>query len=367
MNSKPGAPQIQFDNATKILGTITVSRIGQGILLAGSFFLGFIYILYLYFVISKGQGPIDYETFMNIGRNFIAGNEIYGTNSYYPLPYVVIFGGLSLLPKWVSLLLWLSVPVTAAILISRGKLWSLAFAPLFAHFVGGQSALPAMLGVWGYQRSSEKFSGGLWLSLATLKPQLCIFPVAWAARYWLRDWRKTGRPPRSLIGFVTGAGAIYLPSFIIYPTWPIDWLKSPRPLFERAMSGIVPRTLLLLNLPVKIYWLFLSLFALGLFLLIYKRLTFSRFILWSFVISPLVHDYDLIQLIPLLKTPEERRLAILVSLPTWIVIAAFYANDRAWYAVTIIAPVLLLMSYCNHFDNEKHSHLFLKPQVSSQK
>lgn len=41
-----------------------------------------------------------------------------------------------------------------------------------------------------------------------------------------------------------------------------------------------------------------------------------------------------------------RQIAALLSLPTWAVIALAYANDRAWFAVTLIAPGLLIWSIC---------------------
>jgi hypothetical protein len=64
-------------------------------------------------------------------------------------------------------------------------------------------------------------------------------------------------------------------------------------------------------------------------------------VLWSFVVSPLVHDYDLIQLLPLLETPVLQWVAVLLSIPGLVVILTAYGNDAAWYAFTVIAPGLL--------------------------
>jgi hypothetical protein len=60
------------------------------------------------------------------------------------------------------------------------------------------------------------------------------------------------------------------------------------------------------------------------------------------VISPLVHDYDLIQLIPLLDTRLKQWAAVLAGIPTLIVMAIAYRVDAAWFACTLIAPTLLL-------------------------
>ncbi|MDX9864272.1 MAG: hypothetical protein RBT34_05635 [Anaerolineaceae bacterium] len=59
------------------------------------------------------------------------------------------------------------------------------------------------------------------------------------------------------------------------------------------------------------------------------------------MVNPLVHDYDLIQLVPLLDTPRRMLAAVLLSLPGWLVILFAYTNDSAWYAFTIIAPGIL--------------------------
>lgn len=43
------------------------------------------YLLYVGFIIQLNQGPVDYETFVDIGHRLLDGNEIYSENSYYPI------------------------------------------------------------------------------------------------------------------------------------------------------------------------------------------------------------------------------------------------------------------------------------------
>jgi hypothetical protein len=122
--------------------------------------------------------------------------------------------------------------------------------------------------------------------------------------------------------------------------------------FERALAGWLPRTLLFVTQPGHVaYWVALALGAAALLALVWRaaggRLTFDLVMLWSFVVSPLVHDYDLIQLLPLLAEGW-LPLAVLLSLPTWWVIVTAYANDAAWYAVTLIAPGLLAAALLAH-------------------
>ncbi|MBN1372012.1 MAG: DUF2029 domain-containing protein [Anaerolineaceae bacterium] len=320
-------------------------------------FLILLYLLYVGFVISKDQGPIDYETFMQIGARFLGGEEVYIENSYYPLPYVMVFAFFSWLPRPLSMALWLLLPVVAGLWISGWKPWVLLFGPLFAHFVGGQSALFALLGFQGFKKnlSEDHWRGGAWLALTLLKPQLGLVPVLFATYLWWKSWKSNRRIPRQLLGWAVATALLYIPSFIIRPDWPIIWLSNPRPFFERAMAGFAPRTLLFFMEPGLFYGLILVSLAVGLFLLAWRhRAANSRLdllMLSYFIVSPLVHDYDLIQLIPTIQDRQIHWTAVLLSIPSWAVILLAYEVDSAWYAVTIIAPGLLL------------AYLFRRPQT----
>lgn len=307
-----------------------------------------LYLAYVIFIIRENRGPVDYETFMDIGGRLLRGQEVYGVNSYYPLPMVMVFAAFAALPRALSMALWLLLPVTAAFTISGGSLSILLFAPVFGHFVGGQSALFALLGLWGYRKfiRPQQAAGGALLALTLLKPQLGLFPILWAAWQWLQALRTEKRIPRQAWAFAAAAAALYLPAFILQPDWPLRWLSNPRPVFYRAVAGLFPRVLMLLTSPHGwIYWLALLLLGGGLFTLVWRaagrRFSLDLWVLASFAVSPLVHDYDLLQLTALLDTPQQRRLAALLSLPGWIVILFFYQTDAAWMAFTIIAPGLL--------------------------
>ena len=306
------------------------------------------YLIYTGLAVYTDRGPIDYETFMNIGGQLLSGGEVYGENSYYPMPFVIIFAAFAWLPRALSLALWLLMPVLAALYISGSNPLVLLFAPVFGHFAGGQSAVFAMLGLWGYRKhtQSDSAAGGVWLGLTMLKPQLGIVPLAFAAVGWWKALRAEKRIPRQTWAFAATTALIYLPGFLIMPDWPARWLNSPRPLFERALSGFVPRMLLyLFPDQTGAYWLVLGGIALLLFLGVWrlsrKQVTLDLAVLWGFVVNPLVHDYDLIQLVPLLDPPRRMLSAVLLSLPGWLVILLAYTNDTAWVVFTIIAPGVL--------------------------
>jgi hypothetical protein len=287
---------------------------------------------------------------MAIGQKFIRHETIYTSNSFYPLPFVAIFGFFSLLPRPVSLFLWLFLPVIVALLITKFSLFTLLYAPLFGHFVGGQSGLFGLVGFWGYRghTNPDHISGGVWLSLTTLKPQLGIAPILWAFCQWVKYFRNTRRIPKQAISFFISVLIIYGPTFLFFPNWVGQWLQNPRPLFQRALSGIIPRLLIFL-IPENpmVFGGILCICSLILFFGIWKisrsQISLDVFVLFSFLINPLVHDYDLIQIIPMIESSREKFAAVLLSLPGWVVILTQYTNDAAWVVFTIIAPGLLIL------------------------
>jgi hypothetical protein len=140
---------------------------------------------------------------------------------------------------------------------------------------------------------------------------------------------------------------IYGPTFLLIPDWPVQWLRGPRPLFQRALAGFVPRSLLVLfgetGLWFWIAWLLIV--GISLIWLVRQRPDFDPWMLWSFVVNPIVYDHDLIQMIPLLQTARLRWVAVLASLPTWGVIFLAYRNDSAWFVVTLIPLSTFIVQY----------------------
>ncbi len=237
-----------------------------------------------------------------------------------------------------SIALWHGLPLLAALYVARFRAWVLMFAPLFAHVVGGQSSLFGLVGVYGYRRYATHWRGGIFLAILTFKPQLALVPLAWAGWQWQATIRTTRRVPDQLWAFVGSVALIYGPAFLLIPDWPVQWLKGPRPLFERALAGFVPRTLLILfgesGLLFWAVWLLIT--SVSLAWLVRQSPDFDRLMLWSFVVHPMMHDYDLIQMIPLLQTARLRRAAVIASLPTWMVIFLAYSSNSAWYVVVLI-------------------------------
>jgi hypothetical protein len=307
-----------------------------------------LYVGYIFFITKANQSGVDFETFMSIGERFRAGQSIWIENSYYPMPYVMIFGLLSALPRPVSILVWHTLPVLAALAIARWKPSILLFAPLFAHTIGGQTALFGMVGLYLYQRNQTRWQGGVGLGILLIKPQLALFPLLWAGWKWLRDIREKPYARSQIAAFGLTGLLIYLPGFLIIPDWVTQWLNQARPLKSRAMAGILPRSLyMIMGQSNLVFWIILAIAGLAALLVIIRLirgpLSFEGFMLWSYLVNPLVHDYDLIQMIPIFETLNLRWTAILASIPTWIVIFFAYGNDEAWYVVTFIPLIILIV------------------------
>jgi hypothetical protein len=308
-----------------------------------------IYIGYFVFILQYSHAAVDYETFMAIGSRFRAGAPVWTENSYYPMPYVLVFALFSALPHTLSIVLWHGAPVIAALYIARWNLWPLLFAPLLAHVLGGQTAFFGLVGLYLYRQHMDNWRGGIGLALLLMKPQLAVFPVLWAGAQWVIHVRQQRLLPRQPLAFLLLALLIYVPGFFLIPDWMSQWLAQPRGLFERALAGLVPRSLYVLlgGISTGAFWLLLvgiaAVLFVGVWLALRRRLTFDSFMLWSFIVNPLLHDYDLIQMIPLLDNRRLRLTAILASLPLWWVIPFAYTNDSSWFLVTLIAPAVLLV------------------------
>ncbi len=332
-----------------LIGLFGDIRTRRRLVVAGLVLLFLPYLGYIALVMSSGAAPIDYQTFMSIGERLRRGEEIYGNNSFYPLPFVMVFAAFSALPYPVSVFLWLALPLVAALFATRHPLAALLYAPLFSHVTGGQSALFGLIALWGYRsrRDPDNAAGGFWLAFALLKPQLSIIPLVFAGWGWARVLLHERRVPRQAWAWLFTGAALYLPSFLIIPDWPLRWLRNSRPLWERPMAAIVPRTLLMLDVAPGsvIFWLLLMLIAGLLLFLIWRlnrrALTFDLLVLWGCTVIPLFHDYDLIQLIPLFDAPLLAWLAAAVSIPGWIVIFFDYGSIRAWYVFSFIPFALL--------------------------
>lgn len=113
------------------------------------------------------------------------------------------------------------------------------------------------------------------------------------------------------------------------------------------MAGILPRTIAYFNLRPVFFWLLVIFITIFLIYWMHNKkiLSFDGIILLSFIVLPFLHDYDLIQIIPLLDNFKKQVWAFLSSVPLWFTIFFAYNNDHAWFTETLISPILLYLHY----------------------
>ena len=331
-----------------------------------------IYISYLLFISLNNHPPVDYVTFMQIGQRYLNHQPIWEFGSYYPLPYVMIFAWFSTLPPSLSIFLWHVIPMVVILMISRGRLWPLLLGPVIDHFIGGQSVVFVLVGVTIYRSHQKDWIGGFGLALLLMKPNLAIFPLAWAGIQWLQELRTRRRISSQVWAFVGLSALIFLPSFLVMPDWLSTWTPTRRPIDMRPLAGILPRSLVILEGKQGTgpdFWVPLVLIALVLFIALWfanrRKLSFDVYMLFSFIVNPYIHDYDLLQLLPFLDTSWKRQLAIVTSIPTWLVIFFAYDNDFAWIAVAFTVPILLVVML--YRDRQSERSIPLSPSSTSLK
>jgi len=117
-----------------------------------------------------------------------------------------------------------------------------------------------MLGLWGYRKNIEPSNpvGGILLALTLLRPQIGLIPLAFAAGQWWKAIGARKQVPRQAWSWLFSVALLFAPGFLFTPDWPVRWLSTPRPVFERALSGLIPRTLLcVVPYQTAAYWLIL--------------------------------------------------------------------------------------------------------------
>lgn len=146
----------------------------------------------------------DLWAFIALGESARAG----GYSGLYPYPFAMIWGILSLVPY--PILAVMLIAISAGILTwlfrRRAFLW-LFYIPVIYSFLSGQ-----LLMIW---LGLMNLANGPALALLTLKPQLFIVALPTLADRW-KEVRRS---------FLLSCAAIYIPSLIIRPAWPIEWVR----------------------------------------------------------------------------------------------------------------------------------------------
>lgn len=236
----------------------------------------------------------DLRAFIALGESARMG----GYDGLYPYPFALVWAILSLIPY--PILLAALIVISAGILIAlfkrRAFVW-LLYAPILYSFSFGQLSV-----IW---LGLMNVGTGLSLALLTLKPQVFVIALPVLADRW----------PQVRRSFLAWCAVLYLPSFLIRPTWPAEWLQLTTG-DGRGTSGMSasvwsasPALAIVL--------------AIALFILLIMRWPLARHawqvITTMFNPAVLVHDYTMLAGASLWLIPA-----------SWLVLALVLATRQGW-------------------------------------
>lgn len=252
----------------------------------------------------------------------------------------------------ITLILWMIVPFLMVLVLAGRRAVILIFPPFVLHMILGQSTwlvLPLFAyALWSNEKSVRWWHGIITL-LVVFKPHIGGLAVVWL---WYHYRHRRGFIITSFLSIVT----VVIPAFLMQPTWLVDWLGNGRSfkLSSMANLGIIPVDLLGLGgeevlelaptlsdqLPV---YLFGGVLAIVLLCVVYRQrgtLTLYDWVLAFCLSNPLLHDYDLIILIPFIGLfPRRLLLGLTTGIIVWI-----YALMTGAYQASIFIPLILWVS-----------------------
>jgi hypothetical protein len=282
--------------------------------------------------------PEDYDEYVDWANRFRGGAPKYPYLNPYPLPTTLwIFTPLSLLPMWFSVI-WTLIPF--AFVLWRYKrdgviLW--LYYPMLVQAALGQLEGILLLPLY-WLLENKRWLAGVGAVLMLFKPQLSFLAIGYALINWLvqRDWRNLG-------SFTATLFVIYLPAFIIQPTWPLAMLSG---MDERANEFLLPTRGATLwawiwrdGLTV---WLapIVAVISIGLvgYVFFVRQQRIQAMQLLGLLIMPVHYAVSFTTVIPTLKT--RRELATLTAI-SWVgVVIDTFAGG--WGGAYVIIPITAL-------------------------
>jgi len=304
--------------------------------------------------------PYDYAQLMIGAERFCYDTTFsYDQRWLYPAPFYTTF----CLPQHVApqilFWFWMVAPILAAIFLGGQRSAVLAFPPLLVHLVLGQSTwvvLPLYILASVYHDKRIPWWYGILLGLAVLKPHIALIVWLWLVWHWRKSWGAL------LIGAISSL-VILMPAFFIQPYWVTQWLENGRGFKTISLANIALLPVQLLQLgegqtpsvsPIigrVIVLGFCAVVAICLYYLISKRRGKLELYDWVLIFcfaNPLMHDYDLIILLPFLgNRPQRLLLAVTSSVIVWI-----YAGMTGNYNMSLLITGILLLARFMRLDEQ---------------
>lgn len=142
-------------------------------------------------------------------KSTIMGNAYIG---YYPYPFYLFFSPILLIPKEIAAYIWLAVSIIILVFaLKRKAIAALFYYPLIFHMYYNQ----VTIFFWGLYLTDNPIAIGL----MSLKPQLLILALPKLINWFKNDIQK-------FIKFCITVIGIYIPSLILRPSWPMEFIKN---------------------------------------------------------------------------------------------------------------------------------------------
>lgn len=271
----------------------------------------------------------DFTFFWNAANALLQGQDPYLVEGvYYPLPSLVIFIPLALLPLEISRLIWVTISLVIFVLVLRRQalLW-IFFVPTIQAF-GSAQYTPLLLGLLPLLAAKRYI--GLGLALLSLKPHLIVgaIPFLWIARVISTD------DLRRAAGIYT---LLALPTFLIMPDWPIRWIVSALHAHSPAVSPTLWGVFAFLATPLQ---LLAGVTSILLLLGIAWRMKghIGTGIVASLLINPIIIPYDLVLLVPYIRDSKYVVTLAIISYPLWW-ISLNHQNPVFFFVLTLLALI----------------------------
>jgi Glycosyltransferase family 87 len=203
-----------------------------------------------------GQNLYSAETTQELAQQWLSP---YVTGFSYPLPMALLFVPLALLPLPLAMCLWtiFGAAGSFAALGLRSDwrkliLLPLVFAPLYLSILVEQSTLIwfALIVIFLFAlRRRSSWLVGLSIVLLPIKPQVGLF-FALAGLVWA--WKNDRR---SLYWAGLWGLLVWGTSFVLMPTWPLEWIEQLK-LYREANPAptLLPWSLVLVLVTWKMSW-----------------------------------------------------------------------------------------------------------------
>lgn len=260
-------------------------------------------------------------------------------SNYYPMPSTLwIFIPLSLMPRWFVLVFMFAPLIFPLLLFKKAGAITWLYYPMLVQSGFGQIDGWLILPLY-WLVQDIRWLAGIGAVLVLFKPQLAIFTVGVMVIQWLvrRNWRNLG-------AFAITLAIVYIPSFFVCTTWPLEMLRVVGGRTTESNMATRGATLWAwVGHGDVTFWL-LPIVALGtaallVYVFVVRRQRAQAAQIFGLLTIPVLYVSSYVMLLPILKT---RRHLVVLTVISWVgVVIDTLAGG--WGGAYVIIPITALV------------------------